>query len=173
MEIKIRSANPQDAERIACVHVDAWRAAYRDVMPRDFLAKLDKKQKTAYWNKSLSHQGIGKYIVAEYEGIVEGFAVFGPARDKNLTGKGAGELVALNVNPTLWGKGIGTATLQHVIEYFNQNSLKPVYLWVVKSNARAIELYKKHGFEDEGKSKIDNSHSGSPINEIRLILTSN
>lgn len=41
MEHDIRPATPIDAEAMAAVHVAAWRDAYKNIVPTDYLTNLD------------------------------------------------------------------------------------------------------------------------------------
>ena len=51
-------------------------------------------------------------------------------------------------------KGIGTQLLEKLIQWAkNSNSLEKIELNVRASNTRAISLYKKMGFQEEGRLK--------------------
>ena len=51
-----------------------------------------------------------------------------------------------------FGKGYGTAALQHVLDHaFNERDLHRVDLEVYEFNDRAIHVYKKLGFREEGR----------------------
>ena len=43
-ELRVARATPGDAAAIQSVRIDAWRTAYRDVLPAAFLASLDAQQ---------------------------------------------------------------------------------------------------------------------------------
>ena len=46
-----------------------------------------------------------------------------------------------------WGRGIGKAATQLLIEFgFSELGLKEIYLWVTKLNKSAIRIYKSSGF---------------------------
>jgi hypothetical protein len=45
----IRKATPEDARAIAEVHVKSWRAAYRDLLPQDFLQGLSVDRREQQW----------------------------------------------------------------------------------------------------------------------------
>jgi ribosomal protein S18 acetylase RimI-like enzyme len=169
MEPKVRTATLDDVEAISIIHVNAWNKAYRDVMPEAFLNSITVKDRMSMWTKALSVPGKGIYVVSEHNGEVQGFAVLGPARDDDISNTNAGELVALNVNPEAWSCGVGSALLNHVIEFSHNEKWKSLYLWVIESNSRAIHLYERFGFEREGMIKIETLHSGSPITEHRYV----
>lgn len=166
---KIRTANLNDVERISNIHISAWKKAYIDIMSKEYLNSLTIEDRMTMWEKALTSPGKGIYVVSEYNSEVQGFAVYGSARDEDVSNLVAGELVALNVDPGAWTSGIGSALLKHVIANSRGKNWKHLYLWVVKSNVRAIGLYEKFGFEIEGKIKVDETHSGNPITEIRYV----
>jgi hypothetical protein len=37
----VRDADPEDAEQIAIIHVHSWQAAYRGLLPQEYLDRLD------------------------------------------------------------------------------------------------------------------------------------
>jgi ribosomal protein S18 acetylase RimI-like enzyme len=94
--------------------------------------------------------------------------VYGPARDKGF-GASISELVAINVAPMQWSKGVGSALLSRVIFDLVEKNYSSIYPWVIKDNNRAIKFYKKFGFRGEGVSKFNCLHSKSPIHEERYV----
>ena len=169
MSIKVRDATIKDAEKIASIHVDAWRKAYAKYMPKSFLNALDKQQKTLEWERYLSGKDNGSYIVCKLNSSVEGFAVYGRARDTNLSNHNVAELVALNVHPDKWGLGLGSSMLEHVIKDSISKSRDAIYLWVITSNTRAIELYCRNGFIKQNNVREDSRLTGTPLHESRYI----
>ncbi|MCZ6672615.1 MAG: GNAT family protein [Verrucomicrobia bacterium] len=50
-----------------------------------------------------------------------------------------------------WGKGLGTRVTQAVLDFgFIHLNLQRIYLYVLCSNLRAIAVYRKLGFQEEG-----------------------
>ena len=166
MRIVVRKAIPGDESSIAKVHVAAWQAAYRAFMNDEFLNSLSIENRTEMWKNALKQPGKGQYIVAEINHHIQGFAVFGPARDSDLD-ESACELVALNVHPNRWRQKMGTRLLKAVFDSVSQENYKTIHLWVIEGNLPAIRLYERFGFRDSGIRKTDSGHSGNPIHEIR------
>ena len=54
-----------------------------------------------------------------------------------------------------WGYGIGTNLLKESIKWADTNEIKKMTLNVLETNEKAILLYKKLGFEQEGVLKND------------------
>lgn len=152
---------------MAEIQVASWRRAYSGIMSPSLLDALDINQKTDMWRNALERAGKGSYIVAEVNGRVEGFAVFGPARDQDLDGSETAEIVSINIDPDKWGYGIGRSLLSYMIDRLNTDGFGSIYLWVVEQNERAIRLYQRNGFVREGSIKTDPKHSG--IQELRLV----
>lgn len=50
----MRRAGSEDASALAAVHIPAWRAAYRGVMPDQFLDGLDHVRWTEQWKQRLA-----------------------------------------------------------------------------------------------------------------------
>jgi len=166
MDIIIRSARIGDEEAIANVHITAWQVAYKQFMSHEYLSSLSVAERTDSWKNTLRNPGNGKYLIAKVSGVIRGFAVYGPARDEDLD-ETVSELVALNIHPDSWRIKLGSSLLSAVIENVSQEQYKSINLWVINGNTPAIKLYENFGFKHTGHSKIDNSHSGNPIHEIR------
>lgn len=167
--MKIREAIKADAATIAEAHIKAWCVGYKGIMPNEYLNSLSVELRTIQWQEALSKTDLGTNLVIEYKNIVSGFCVYGPARDKDLSNKNVGELVALNILPSKWSLGLGTELVKNVIESANNKNWKSLYLWVIKENNRARNLYESMGFEVEGKEKIDIKLTGCELHEMRYI----
>ena len=69
MRVTIRPARPEDSEAIGRVHIAAWQAAYRGLMPDEFLDGLDGTARGERWHSALSAgPGEGRYREGDLEG---------------------------------------------------------------------------------------------------------
>ena len=59
--------------------------------------------------------------------------------------------LAIAVVPSARGKGIGSALLEALLERARAEGYRSISLSVDRNNARAIELYRRHGFEQAGE----------------------
>jgi len=169
--VNIRIANPEDAKSIARIHVEAWRVAYKGIMPADFLESISLDARERSWVASLSRSGRGHYVVIEQDGGVAGFCVYGPPREGGLKSNNTGELVALNIAPSAWGKGLGACLIQHVINSAHSFGWDSICLWVVKDNSRARELYERFGFVLDAGEKIEALSPSYDLHELRYVLS--
>jgi ribosomal protein S18 acetylase RimI-like enzyme len=91
------------------------------------------------------------YLVAEYEGQIVGHAFLEPYTLQSLC-----HIADLNIAVHLgWqNKGIGRQLLEQLIERAKKSSvIEKIQLNVRASNSAAISLYKKIGFQEEGRLK--------------------
>jgi [ribosomal protein S18]-alanine N-acetyltransferase len=83
------------------------------------------------------------YLVAEDEGLI-GYA------GMLFTGGPEADVLTLAVSPANWGKGIGTALLQALLDEAALRGCQQIFLEVRDDNQRARSLYLRHGFAEIG-----------------------
>jgi ribosomal protein S18 acetylase RimI-like enzyme len=146
--VVVRDANPDDAEAMGEIHVRAWQAAYRGVMPDDYLDGLDAADRARLWREGIARRPEPPPLVAVADGVVVGHAACGPTDDP----EGAGELYSINVDPDCWGSGAGRALLTTAEERLAADHALAV-LWVVPANARARRFYEREGWSVDGAER--------------------
>jgi len=153
--VVIRAAELQDAEQIALVHVESWRAAYRGLLPQHVLNGLSVQSRADSWRHIMfSRERETLLAVDPKNGSVAGFVNVGPSRDEDA-GPDIGELRAIYVLEGWWDTGMGRqlhdAGLQVLGEQFSE-----VTLWVLDTNLRARAFYVRRGWHADGASKREN-----------------
>ncbi len=152
--LTIRFAQLGDAERIAAIQVRAWQAAYRGVMPDAYLDALDADDRAAYWSGQVLALRPGQRLkVIMDDGVVVGFAAAGPEHDGGTAG--VGELYAINVDPQVWGHGLGRALLRDVTAELAGLGHREAVLWVVPQNDRARRFYESEAWRDDDVRRDD------------------
>ena len=122
---------------------------YRRMTPEDvpFISRLEEETFSMPWSADSFLEMISKedarYYVAEEEGrILGGCGVLMIAGEGNITN--------VVIAPEARNQGIGTAMLRHLMEEGNREGLRAYTLEVRVSNAPAIHVYEKLGFESAG-----------------------
>lgn len=92
------------------------------------------------------------FIVAEVNGKIVGSLNFSGGSRRRI--QHVGEF-GISVLKEYWGKKIGEKLLNYLIKWAKQNGIRKINLRVRTDNERAIKLYKKHGFFEEGILKRD------------------
>jgi GNAT superfamily N-acetyltransferase len=98
--------------------------------------------------------------VAERDGIV-GFAGAGPSRDADEEG----ELYAIYIDASEWGRGTGDALMGVVLDHL-RTRFDTATLWVLDANARARRFYEKYGWAFDGAVE-DFARANFVIPEVR------
>jgi RimJ/RimL family protein N-acetyltransferase len=152
--VTIRPASVDDADAVGEVHVRAWRSAYRGVMPDDYLDGLQAQDHAARWRSHLlAPSSDGELLVIVDDQRVVGFASLGPAIDGDAAD--IGQLYAINLDPEVWGRGLGRALLRGATDRLRALGFDEAVLWVVPDNPRARQLYESEGWSDDGLRRDD------------------
>ncbi len=161
----VRRATLADADAIGRVHVEAWQAAYRGVMPEAFLDGLDPAQRAERWRERLraADPAVDVLVVID-SGAVAGFAVAGSSRDDDAGA--AGELRAINLTPAAWGRGLGSALLRAAEDALVARGYRDATLWVAHANQRARRFYEHHGWSADGRERQEQV-LGATVDEVR------
>jgi len=90
------------------------------------------------------------FLVAEYQGEIVGMITLAGSSRRKILHKAE---LGISVRKPYWGKGIGSALISEALRIAKQKGFKKIQLEVMEHNERAIRLYKKFGFEIEGRKK--------------------
>ncbi len=163
----VRHATPRDAKAIADIHVATWHAAYKDLMPEEYLAKISVEKRLAYWKEAIEFSEPQLLVATDGEEIV-GFVGFDRSRDAG-TKSTVGEVWAMYVAPAHWGKGAGLALWDGAREGLKEEGCTQVTLWVLLHNERALRFYEQAaGFKREMPSLKTVAFGSVKLEEIRL-----
>lgn len=124
------------------------QAEERDIKP---MAEMDILCFSAPWSeesfeKEIMENRMAFYIVAEIDGGMVGYAGLWCIVDE-------GHITNVAVHPDFRRKGIGEAMLSVMLDHTVKNGILSHTLEVRASNAPAISLYSKFGFEPAGIRK--------------------
>src|SRR4051812_42951188 len=105
----IRFATPSDADQIATIHVEAWRAAYANLVPASILTSLSVTTRAQGWRRGIESDP-KHVLLAEADNRVAGWIALGSCRDGDS--KSDGEVYAIYVRPDRWRGGFGRALME-------------------------------------------------------------
>jgi GNAT superfamily N-acetyltransferase len=162
----LRRAVPEDALAVAHVHVSAWQAAYRTLIPDEYLDRLSAEERAQKYDFANPDPAYPQTIVADEGGLIVGFATTSKSRDEDLAGYG--ELCALYVDPKYWSRGYGVALALHARKQLLDRGYNNALLWVLKGNVRAERFYRNDGWSSDGHERTDTVW-GAVVEELRYI----
>lgn len=163
-EVSIRPATPDDAERIAVVHIASWREAYQGAVPDEYLSSLDETSRAEDWRTTLSQLDRGHHVwVAEDEDGIVGFSFLGPSRDEDAD-RTTMEIYSIYLDPHAWGRGVARELMRTTLGAVPADAA--VTLWALDTNERARHFYRRSGFTPDGVEKME-EFGGEYLREIR------
>ena len=164
----IRTANADDADAIAGVHVAAWQRGYAGLLPADLLAALSVPERAEGWRRHFASAGeVWVWVAGDVDGQVQGFASIGLSRDADAP-TGSGELYTIYVHPQCWSTGVGKKLLATAVETLASRFVTAT-LWVLEGNSRARQFYQAQGWQLDGARKTAEGGQAF-LNEVRYRL---
>lgn len=154
------------------MHVGAWRAAYRGLLPEEVLDALSVEQRTGVWSEWLSatDPAVKTLVATDAEGGIAGFcSIAMPSRDDDATACTA-EITATYVDPDRWREGVGTALLGAALAELREAGAHEATLWVLVANAPARAFYARHGLLPDGAESTHEPTGGQPTLRLRIAL---
>ena len=165
--MNVRPARPDDARRIAEIHVRTWQAAYPGIVPAEYLASLSIERYEAMWSDSIA-KSTPELLVAEDGDAILGWVAFGASRDKDARSDTA-EIWAIYVDSSRWSAGIGRALWSQTLARLQERGFASVGLWAFPANERAGRFYRALGFEIEAGSAQQFVLGGASLDEVRYV----
>ena len=153
MALIVRPARPEDAEGIVRVHGDAWRAAYRGIVPDAHLEKVGREPDAVERRRRWMANPATRTIVAEEAGEVVGFALGGPRREGDAAYES--ELYAIYVLAGSQRRGIGRLLIRAFAEALAAEGHRSMLLWVLRDNAPGRAFYERLGGRLLGEKPIE------------------
>jgi len=157
----IRLPTQNDLLSIGHVYCEAWKAAYKGIVPDDFLDGLTDE------NCAPRSHRPDSALVCEDRGKIIGVVCFGALRDKNTPQ--TGEIYSLYVLPEYWRKGSGRALFDAAKEQLRASGYETLFLWALVENVRARRFYEKMGMTVISSRTI--IIGGKQLNETGYIQT--
>jgi ribosomal protein S18 acetylase RimI-like enzyme len=187
---------PDDAEQVERLRVAGWQAAYRGILPDDYLDRMrvdgERRRRhmieqAAAAQKAASREAATREAamregaagrravpavvvesVAVQANAIVGWVVGGRCRDADRPGPQHGEIYAIYVLPEWWGRGAGRLLMAHAIRALTEAGRSDITLWVLEANQRARRFYAAAGFSPDGRHQV--LDLGGPVTEVRYRL---
>ncbi|MEJ3738264.1 GNAT family N-acetyltransferase [Bacillus tropicus] len=146
----VRSAAETDAEQLSeiRVQIDGETENMDREAGEGFIDKIGFQKII----KTDSDETKNLFLVAEVHNRIVGFSRCEGSNLKRLSHKVEFGVCILK---EFWGYRMGKSLLQQSIHWADKNEIKKISLQVLETNEKAIQLYKKLGFEIEGILKND------------------
>jgi ribosomal protein S18 acetylase RimI-like enzyme len=144
----VREAVPGDAEQLVTGHRAAIeeRSDFTITQPEDATLTVERER---LWIQEQAAAENSILLVAEREQTIIGWAILRGGRRLRTRHTG---LLGITVARPWRDRGVGTALMETLLDWAADNpTVEKVKLGVVASNERALHLYRRLGFVEEGR----------------------
>jgi L-amino acid N-acyltransferase YncA len=157
--LTIRRATPEDAAKIAHIHIASWRTTYAGIVPDTYLAALNEVERETQWRQWLASDT--PIYISELDKQLVGFAAAGPIRESIETYDA--ELYAIYILQQAQGQGIGTALLKQLATSLRNQGFRSMAVWVLEQNP-AKHFYTRTGAQPLMSKEIE--IGGATLTEV-------
>ncbi|APU14206.1 MULTISPECIES: GNAT family N-acetyltransferase [Actinoalloteichus] len=169
MRWTVRRAVPADSPEVSRINVRSWQQAYPGVVPASVLLGLRPESREPGWARWLGRpEPSAVFVALDEAGRLGAYCAVSSAREERdrLPGVRVGELVALYVDPDVWGTGAGHALSQTATDFLAEQGFEHAVLWVLRANLSGRRFYERHGWSDDGVA-LESEIGGERIPEVR------
>gem|GEM_PF-150052 len=166
-ELTIHKVLPADALAYTACHIACWQAAYKDIIPDDYLQNMPSElaQRAEHLIKNLGEQTDQFYYYVSLDRKMTGRLIFGKAHDADKPD--AGEIGAIYLEETFWDRGYGRRMMDFAMDHLKSMGYREIIVWVLNENHRARRFYEKFHFVLDGaKQEIE---IGKPMLMVRYV----
>ena len=135
---RTRRVCPGAEERLAYVQTESWKAAFREIVPAEILAKCTELEPARAMYRHLLNERFGNGYLLELDSKAHCIAWWSEARDEDMAG--CAELICIHSLPQNWRKGHGIAMMERLLADVKEAGYETLVLWVFEKNTRAIRF---------------------------------
>ena len=137
--IEVRPARPGDAPALAEAHAEAWRGAYRGIIPAVTLERMVSRRGEPYW-RAVTTRTPKAVLVLVFDGAVAGYAMIGRSRSGPSTR--FGEIYEIYLKPPYQGVGLGRRLFEEARRSLEAAGLRGLVVWALAENGPACAFYR-------------------------------
>ena len=156
----IRIAGPADYRGISQTFDQAWREAYRGVIPGIQLERRVQRRGPQWWWRTLHRAR--PVAVLEIRKQIAGYACYGRCRDSSIAA--SGEIDEFYLRPEYQGLGFGRRLFGSIRADLRNRHAGPVLVWSLAENERACGFYEAMG--GQRIASRSETVAGTPLTKI-------
>lgn len=151
MKAVIRKVQQGDANTLAYIQTESWKAAFAEILDAETLEKCTDINRTTAMYQRLLDENKGNGYLLTVDGKTHCIAYWAATRDPEFAKKA--ELICIHSLPDNWHKGFGSQVMDFVLTDIKKAGYSEVILWVFRDNLRARAFYEAKGFMLKGIAK--------------------
>lgn len=167
LEIEIVSALPDDAKAVlSFVNNVVEESEFLLISPGEFKMDVDEEKD---YIKSINDSKSALFLVAKVNDEIISLTTTKTFDHRKKMAHNTD--LGMSVAKRYWGQGVGDTMLGEIVRFCKSSSLEKLNLEVFSNNVKAMSLYKKHGFVEEGRdTKKYKLASGEYVDNVRMAL---
>ncbi len=151
----IRQAEQSDASGLAAVSIEVWLTTYvRDGVSPLFADYVLSEFTVQKFRNAIGDPDIAIWVSENGTGI-DGFVTVCSRATPPLADCSPLEITTLYVRPTRQSRGTGAALLRRALAHCEGLGAENAWLKVNAENSRAIDFYRRHGFNKIGSTNFE------------------
>lgn len=155
--MRIIKADIKDADLVGYVHSVAWKQAYKDIFPMDYLETDTPEVRACEFREACRDERVLYFLLYEDKTAVGIVKVESELNE-------CCEIVSIYILEEYRDKGYGKQFITYLKDTFKY---KKIYLWVLEENIKARHFYESNGFCLTGKTrKVDR---GKYFNQLQYV----
>ena len=151
-EFLIRQARMDDSKKLSILYKQVYIQTYGLDGVSDEFANFITKQFSIERLEDSIHTEPDAILVAAYKNNLVGVLEIDFDKECPIGNFVAPELNKIYILEWFCGKGIGNLLIEKAERMLKQRGCKKVWLWLLESNERAYQFYKKHNYVTIGKA---------------------
>lgn len=148
-DVSVRTARPEDAERVARVQLSTWRTAYADLLPAAAL-DVPEVQAAALWLGAVESPPTPQHrlLVAMERDDLVGFAASGPEPESSAV-----ELLTLLVEPRWGRRGHASRLVAASVDSWRTDGFATAVAWAWERDPATLGFLRGSGWEADGAAR--------------------
>lgn len=168
----VRLARTSDVDGIAGVNLRSWRQRFAATLPQDTLDGLDPRDLAMVWASGILNPPTPGHqlLVAVEEPDVVGYTAIGPSQDPDAAA-GAGELLALEVDPERQREGHGSRLLAAAVDHARAGGLDTLLVWCALDDEPRRAFLQSAGWAPDSayRDVVVGWDGDQVVREVRLV----
>lgn len=160
-EVGITPASAGDVESIARINVDAWRAGFVAFLPSEFLNSLTADSVIESWAQAIWDETKPIFAAARAGNVVGFLQVLATPQE------GHGDIRALYVHPSEWGRGVGSSLLAFGESWLAYSGPRTASLWTAQESTQSRQFYEHRGWQATGETITQYLRDSVPLREVQ------
>lgn len=162
----IRPLEERDYNAVIEIVNENWKTVYSGYVNPALLSDAGCRERAQSLRDDFARRRLAEYVWEE-NGAVLALLSVGDTADSDRIGDF--EIWRVYAAPSAQGRGIGGRLLAFAEQCARERKYGTIVIWAFKKNIRAIEFYRKHGFQVDREERLGEPYFADGIRLLKTI----